>query len=253
MPQTRTNANSVPAACWFLLETLHDPFLQKRVRASLQAARAEPPANANQPLAFDMAKLTSDALLQSIFAEILRLRVAALVVRQPTVDRFSLPGGWHIKQNETLSMSTRTELMDDAFWNAGDAANPHPLDHFWAERFMVYPDDPRSGPLREPRRRLKSIQAQAQQQQDGKNGKNEPYFSLDGCSWSWVPFGGGRQLCPGRHFAKREILLTSAIFLMAFDIELLTDKLPGPDEGVYGFGTMPPNGKVPCRIRRRRE
>lgn len=191
-----------------------------------------------------MTKLTSDSLLQSMFAEILRLRVAALVVREPTVDHFSLPGGWSFKQHETLSMSTRTELMNPTVWNAGDAARPHPLDHFWAERFIVYPNDPRSGPLKEPKRRLKSA--------DSKGSTEEGYFSLDGTTWNWVPFGGGRQLCPGRHFAKREILLTSAIILSAFEIELTIDKLPGPDEGVYGFGTMPPKGKAPCRIRRRR-
>jgi cytochrome P450 len=191
-----------------------------------------------------MTKLTTDTLLQSVFAEILRLRVAALVVREPTVNNFSLPGGWYIKPHETISMSTRTELMDPTVWNAGDAANPHPLDKFWAERFIVYPDDPRSGPLKEPKRRLKPAP------KDGKSA-NEGQFSLDGTTWNWVPFGGGRQLCPGRHFAKREILLTSAIFLSTFEIELINDNLPEPDKGIYGFGTMPPKGKVPCRIRRR--
>ena len=114
------------------------------------------------PLGFDVTKLTSDALLQSIFAEILRLRVAALVVRQPTDAKgFSLPGGWHIKPKETISMSTRTELMDPGVWNAGDAVNPHPLDRFWAERFLVYPDDPQSGPLREPKRRSGAVDTEA--------------------------------------------------------------------------------------------
>lgn len=224
-----------------MLETLYDKTLYPRVRASLQSARIDTP---DKPLAFDMTKLTTDALLQSIFAEILRLRVAALVVREPTVSNFSLPGGWYIKPHETISMSTRTELMDPTVWNAGDAANPHPLDKFWAERFIVYPDDPRSGPLKEPKRRLKPAP------KDGKN-PNEGQFSLDGTTWNWVPFGGGRQLCPGRHFAKREILLTSAIFLSTFEIELINDKLPEPNKGIYGFGTMPPKGKVPCRIRRR--
>lgn len=46
-------------------------------------------------------------------------------------------------------------------------------------------------------------------------------------------------------------VLTAAIFFSAYDIELLSDKMPSPDESVFGFGTMPPNSKVPCRIRRR--
>ncbi|KAH8886632.1 cytochrome P450 [Thozetella sp. PMI_491] len=240
-----TNANSVPAACWFLLETLHDPSLSKRVQIILDEARIKSMAGSNTTFEFDITKLTSDTLLQSIFAEILRLRVAALVVREPTTADFSLPGGWHIKPHETVSMSTRTELMDPGIWNAGDVNDPHPLDQFWAERFIVYPDDPSSGPLKEPKHRVKS------RINGSTPTKSEPFFSLDGCTWSWVPFGGGRQLCPGRHFAKREILLTAAIFLTAFEIELLTDTLPMPNKGFYGFGTLPPDGKVPCRIRRR--
>lgn len=242
----RTNANSVPAACWFLIQTLHDPSLKTRVVERLEAAalpdEQEPKDKQKQSFRFDITKLTEDALLQSIYAETLRLRVAVLVVRQPTRDNFSL-GGWHIKKGETVSLSTRNELLDPDFWNAGTAADPHPLDTFWADRFLVNPADPQSGPMRDPKRRATK---------PNNGGGNEPYFSLDGCTWNWVPFGGGRNLCPGRHFAKREIMLTSAIFLKAFDIELLSDQMPGPDESVFGFGTMPPNAKMPCRIRRRK-
>lgn len=210
-----------------------------RLQAAALLEEAKERETGAQRFAFDITKLTEDALLQSVYAETLRLRVAVLVVRQPTRDNFSL-GGWHIKKDETISMSTRNELLDRDFWNAGTQAEPHPLDTFWADRFLVRPEDPRSGPAKEPRRRAKAA------------GGDEPYFSLDGCTWNWVPFGGGRNLCPGRHFAKREIMLTSAIFLTAYDIELLTDKMPGPDESVFGFGTMPPNAKVPCRIRPRK-
>ena len=214
------------------------------MRARLQAASVPPAEKGSQGhLAFDITKLTEDALLQSVYAETLRLRVAVLIVRQPTRSDFSFRG-WHIKQNEIVSLSTRTELMDQDFWNAGSASDPHPLDRFWADRFLIKPDDPHSGPLREPKRRAAG---KAVGSEEGAR------FSLDGCTWSWVPFGGGRNLCPGRHFAKREIMLTAAIMLTAYDIELLTDKMPGPDESVFGFGTMPPNAKVPCRIRRRQQ
>ncbi|KUI61982.1 Cholesterol 7-alpha-monooxygenase [Cytospora mali] len=235
-----TNANSVPAACWFLLETLHNPALKKRVMSELESASVVDESE-KRKFKYDIVKLTSNPLLQSVFAEVLRLRVAVLVVRQPTQDHYNL-GGWHIKKGETVCLSTRNELLDSDFWNAGTLADPHPVSDFWADRFLLYPNDPSSGPLKEPKRRTGN--------KDSLVGE-EPSFSLDGCTWNWVPFGGGRNLCPGRHFAKREIMLTAAIFLKAYDIELLTDTLPGPDESVFGFGTMPPNAKVPCRIRRR--
>jgi cytochrome P450 len=176
-----------------------------------------------------------------MFAEILRLRVTGLIVRTPSDAKgLSLPGGWHVKANEAVILSMRTELMDPDVWNTGDAANPHPVDRFWAERFLVYPGSPRSGPLRKPKRRPNAA----------ANGS--PYFSLEGCTWNWIPFGTGRSQCAGRHFAKSEILLTTAIFLSAFDIELLTDKLPSEDQASSGLGTSYPKGKVPFRIRRRK-
>ena len=206
-----------------------------------EAARLPPTdekAQGKGNLAFDVEKLLHDDLLQSIYAEILRMRVAVFIVREPTTDDYSLRG-WHFKKNETLNMSTRTEHHAEDIWNSGSKTKPHPLTEFWAERFLIYPDDPTSGPLKEPRPRK-------------DDDRKEPYFSMDGCNWSWIPYGGGRSLCPGRHFAKREIILTTAILFSAFEIELKSDKLPGPDENVQGTGTMPPKGKVPCRLRRRR-
>ena len=216
------------------------------MRARLQAASIpaiHTPEKGKHPkphLAFDIIKLTEDDLLQSMYAETLRLRVSVLLVRQPARDNFSLHG-WHIKKHEAVSMSTSTEMMDQDVWNTGSKSDPHPIDRFWAERFLVHPNDPRSGPLKENKRR----------ETKSSNRNGAPYFSLDGCAFSWIPYGGGRNLCPGRHFAKREIMLTAAILLAAYDIELLTDKMPGPDKRVFGFGTLPPNAKVPCRIRRR--
>ena len=219
-----------------MLYTLHDPSLKKRVLERLSAVRlADEP---NGRVRFDIARLIEDDLIQSVYAEVLRLRVAVIMVRQPARDDYSVDG-WHIPQGETVAVSTRNELMDESFWNTGKG-NAHPVKSFWSDRFMVYPGDPNSGPCKEARR------------QKTTGGKGDPYFSLDGCTWSWIPYGGGRGLCPGRNFAKREILLSAAALLTLFDIELLTDKIPGPDESVFGFGTMPPAGKVPCRIRRRK-
>lgn len=237
--KTRTNANSIPAACWFLLQTLHDPLLQARVRKELDAVRIHDTEETNKAAAFkfDITGLTESPLCQSVYAEVLRLGVAAMIVREPTHDNLAL-GDWKFKKDEFISVPTNNELMDPDFWNSGTPKDPHPLDKFWADRFLVHPDDPQSGPRKD-----------AKKQKAKSDGK--PYFSMDGCTWNWIPYGGGAHLCPGRNFAKREIMLTSAIMLTAFDIELLTDTLPKHDKSLFGFGTLPPIGKAPCRIRRR--
>lgn len=77
---------------------------------------------------------------------------------------------------------------------------------------------------------------------------------MEGLSGAWLPFGGGSRQCPGRNFAKQEIILSFALIATMFDIELLEgtkkDSMQ-PDMKYYGLGTLPPKGKVPFRIRRR--
>ena len=277
LTSNRTNVNAIKSAVWFLLETLHNPSLESRVRERIQAAHIPPPEDREKggprpsklDFQFDVAKLEGDPLLQSIFAEVLRMRVAGLMLREPNVNEYSL-NGWRFKRGDAMSLSMLTESHDANFWNTGKLGDPHPLNRFWAERFLVNPADPTSGPLKNPPKRRVAAAGKADK---------EPYFSLDGTTWNWLPFGGGRQLCPGRHFAKAQIMLFASVFLTAvchiplihtpdplslqvlkgsnnanlgqFDIEMLTDKMPSMDESAFAWGSMPPKEKVPGRIRRR--
>lgn len=74
---------------------------------------------------------------------------------------------------------------------------------------------------------------------------------MEGLSGAWLPFGGGLRQCPGRTFAKREIILSFAVMASTFDLELLEAGPVVPDMKYYGLGTFPPMGKVPFKIRRR--
>lgn len=62
------------------------------------------------------------------------------------------------------------------------------------------------------------------------------------------------RLCPGRHFAKQEMISGAAIFLSAFDIQLrVPDGFKSEvDRSYFAFGTMPPKGVIPAKIRRRK-
>ena len=69
--------------------------------------------------------------------------------------------------------------------------------------------------------------------------------------------GGGPGMCPGRHFAKQEVLLTVAALLTSFDIDFVewtkpdgsrSDRGPGNDE-TYA-GTMPPDRDAKIRLTR---
>jgi len=220
---------------WYLIEVLRDDDLEKQTLYRVLAST--PGKTQSSIMALDVAKLCSDPLLQSMYAETLRLRFAALIVREAAHGGFSFMG-WSIKKDETLLVSSQTEAMNEDVWNAGHGAEAHPLDRFWAGRFVVDPADPRSGPLREP----KATRAEA----------GAPSYSMDGLSASWIPYGGGKHLCPGRHFAKRWVIVTAAVFLTTFEIELDEKGHVESDTTQFGFGTLPAKGKVPCRIRRRR-
>lgn len=244
-PTPSANSNAVPATMWFLIEILRDPALKQEASHCIAAAQRPPDASgpkpSDVPARFSAPRLGSGPLLQSVYAETLRLRVAALIVRETAQRDFSFLGRWIRK--EVLTVSSQTEAMSPEIWSNGIAEAPRPLHQFWARRFLVDPVDLASG----PRRRAAPPKAA---KPTAQGGEGPPYFSLEGLAASWTPYGGGKSLCPGRHFAKREIILTTAVFLALFDIESVGRPEVHSDMRRFGFGTMLPNVKVLFRIRR---
>jgi hypothetical protein len=71
-----------------------------------------------------------------------------------------------------------------------------------------------------------------------------------------VTTGGGVSICPGRHFAKQEIMATVALILLTFDIELeeyvkmdgsKSDRGPKDDPWYCGTAAMPPDRDMKLR------
>ncbi|KAL2829466.1 cytochrome P450 [Aspergillus cavernicola] len=224
----RANANAILAAVWFLLHIHSDADLDRRLQPELERG-LRLPRSSDSPLQFDLATLMESPLIQSIYAEVLRLRVALVINRTPVRSDFRL-GRWTVPRDRFIVFSTQVAAQDPQAW--GPERTQHgtrPLDQFWADRFLT-PDE-------------KAKEGQKRQ------------FSLDGLSGAWIPYGGGSFMCPGRHFAKQEMIGSVAVFQAYFELEL-RDREPGhvpePDEHFYGVGVMPPKGEIPFRIRRRR-
>ena len=199
----------------------------------------------------DINKLCSQPLLQSIYAETLRLRVALFVTRTPEHEDFSV-GGWTFPSKTVIALSSRTGAMNPNVWNAGTAAKPHPLQTFWADRFLIYPDDPTSGPRRKGS--ADEVIQHGESASAEKASETGPRFSMDGVTGGWIPYGGGQRMCPGRHFAKQEIIGTLAMLLTHYEIELRVPKNAEPecDMRFFPFGGLPPTREVPFRMRRRK-
>jgi cytochrome P450 len=114
-----------------------------------------------------------------------------------------------------------TGHMNSKVWT--DANDTHPVDTYWPGRFLKYPT--KAGP---------------------------PVFSLEGKESSWLPFGSGANLCPGRQFAKIHCAVTLAMMVDSFECDILAGpKALKPDMKKFGMGILGPSSKVAVRLRPR--
>lgn len=180
---------------------------------------------------FDVDQLLRLPVLQAVYAETLRLRMHFYIIRMP--DRVDMNiRDWIIPRQKVVVTSTTVAHMDREVWDTG-LQNEHPVDQFWIGRFLNYPREGDGGNLKGP---------------------NPPEFSTKGLEGAWIPYGGGPRQCPGRHFAKRQILLTTALMVSLFDCEILKEGMDVKEDFTlmgFGSGVSHPAGKVPVRIRRR--
>lgn len=134
------------------------------------------------------------------------------------------------------AVDTHTAHTNQEVWGTGGPGNPHPVNEFWAEGFLVHHSESNSGPLKHSR----SSERDRITELPSNSNDKEPVCSLSGLSGAWIPFGGGWERCTGRTFAKQEIILGVAVLCSSFEIEFLTDVKPQPNMRYYGLGGLSP-------------
>lgn len=235
------------------MTTLHicrSPDLASRIRTALLA-----PTSTTQPIVdpstlsinLDALLHRTPPLLASVYAETLRLHLQAYVTRA-SAHRDVHVAGWTLPRDKVCMVNTYASHMDESFWNTRDGK--FPVGAFWAERFLIDPKDEGSGPVR------RDVPAEVYKRPSPPRGQDEeneggPFFSVQGLEGAWIPYGGGYAACPGRHFAKRIVLYTTALLVGAFEVEVLTPGLE-MDDKCFGLGTQKPKHAVKFRIRRRK-
>ncbi|CAG8895705.1 unnamed protein product [Penicillium egyptiacum] len=211
-----TNANSVPMLLWAMMELIADPELYRAVREECLAASSVDLVSRER--IFDPRSLLSKPLLQSPI----------------DLDGHLLPPGSLIQAPSQIGQ------YNEAVWGTPE----HPASQFWAGRHLKH---------------------------DG--GKTQ--FTMTGKTSSFFPFGtyllrvlydcyfvdkfstgGGPSICPGRVFAKQEILMTIAALVTRFEIEMIdwvhpngskSDRPPQNDQSHIGAVGIPPDRDMKIR------
>ncbi|KAI2780488.1 cytochrome P450 [Daldinia loculata] len=230
-----SNGNAVPCIFWFIYEALRDQSLRGRMMAEVTSCMKSG--------GLDITSLSAQPLLQSVYAEVLRLRIATGVTRVSESGAFNLDG-YHIKEGQSIIIFSRPAALNEEGWaRAGKpVSETAPLDEFYAGRFLVAQGS--MGDQDQRKNTKSSTSASAETKYS---------FSLNGLAGSWIPYGGGQRMCPGRHLAKGEMIGTFAALFTQYDIELTAPHSPKIESDLRWFpvGALPPAGKVAFRIRPR--
>ncbi len=182
--------------------------------------------------------------------ETLRLRSASPIGRTAVSE-----GGVHLSASGESGLKWRLDKdvdivttswlggHDEPFWSGNENGTEHSAHVFWAERFLQYPDSANNGSSTDGERRVRTAE-------DDEHAKlvTADFQGL------WFPYGGGSNMCPGRFFAKKQIMASIAILLRAFDFEFadpVAASKVNPDMKYFLFGVMPPDAPIPVRVRRR--
>ncbi|KAF3054955.1 Pfs, NACHT and Ankyrin domain protein [Daldinia childiae] len=189
--------------------------------------------------------LQSNSLLCSIYAETLRLHGTSHLIFRASADAHL--GRWLLPRGSIGLISPGVLHQDAKFWNTCDGQ--HPISEFWSDRFLVYPNDPNSGPV-SPVYRDISYSSPKKRQDNVDNDNNQPYFTMDGTEGAWYPYGGGEGICLGRFLAKNSILATLAYLVLEFDIEPQVESMV-VNSWRFGLSVNQPRYTTPFKIRRR--
>jgi cytochrome P450 len=205
------------------MNLLQRPNVFEKVKKEVsQVANVDKDSN---KLRLDIPALIALPWLLAVYTETLRLRIHFNVTREITQD--IEVDGHILKAGHIVVAPTYIAHTTDPSWTTEE----YPAKEFYPERFLIF---------------------------DEKG--STPKFSAGRTGGKMFPYGGGIYLCPGRHFAKQEIMAAIVLMILRFDFEVLgyvkmdgtrSERGPRLDEEFAGSGTMPPDRDMKVRFRKR--
>jgi cytochrome P450 len=207
---------------------MSSPSLFRAVRAEVLTAFSPSPSGGQPTL--NITKLLSLPLLQSILVETLRIHLSLNLFREVENPAGIVIGGYRIPKGCLVQAVVSAAHKDEKRWGV----EGHTADEFWAERHV--------------KTAVK-----------GDEERLIPEFEVAGKRGSFIPFGGGSGMCPGRFVAKQEILMTLAMIIARFDVEFVewttldgkpSDREARDDPGYDGAIATPPDREMKVRWKR---
>jgi cytochrome P450 len=214
--------NSVPSSFWFLSYIVSSPSLLTEIRAEVSEIVTRRTVNGVDTVEMDITGFQKKCpLLCSAWEETLRLIDSSSSVRMVIKDTM-FDGRYLLKAGSVVQMPSGVT---------------HNSPDIWGEDAATF----------NPRRFIRSEGKQDLAARERRKVQTQGYF----------PFGGGKHLCPGRHFAFTEVMSFVATLAYGFDISMADGsgslKLPKPAKQKMGTGTRKPETDVKILIKRREE
>jgi cytochrome P450 len=176
--------NAIPISFWMLSFILVDPELTSSVREELKAIVTMKGVDGIKTCELDPALIRARCpLLISIWDESLRFTSHPTIGRWVTTDTV-INNQYLLKAGSVVQIPTSTTQSDPSIWGPDSTA--------W-----------------NPQRFLKKDEKLSKEEREQKKLQNRAY----------TPFGGGKNLCPGRHAAANETLSFVSMMIYAFKVE----------------------------------
>lgn len=166
---------------WILIEIISDPVLLARVKQEIADCAT---TTGEKGPELNVQEALALPLLNSCYTECLRLRASVQAIRELRTE-IQL-GGYTLKPGNLIMAPSWLAHYDEATW----AVDGHGATTFYADRFIR--------PSKDGRRAV---------------------FHNPATAGQFFPYGGGAAICPGRFYARAEMLAAVALFLFRLDVQ----------------------------------
>ena len=214
------NVNASITTFWLLSNVFSRPELLSRLREEVcENALIDPGVLSSERLR------QSCPRLNSVYREILRLYAPMITVRWVAADTL-LADTYLVREGNIVQVPGSVLHQDKALWGPD-------VESFNPDRFLYSINGSKTNP-------------------DGDVPENKAHALHPA---TFRSFGGGKSMCPGRHFAQAEILSLSAVLLLGFDMTPTngTSWNPPPDTKRTPISVMKPLKELKVKLQRRKE